>query len=40
MNEGKRDVQEAVAVGGTYLGAAIDTVKVSFWSSYTRYDSY
>jgi len=27
VNEGKRDVQEAVAVGGTYLGAAIDTVK-------------
>ena len=28
VDEGKRDVQEAVSVGGSYLGAAIDTVKV------------
>jgi len=27
VDEGKRDVQEATAVGGSYLGAAIDTVK-------------
>jgi len=27
VNEGKRDVQEAVAVGGSYLGTAIDVVK-------------
>lgn len=31
VDEGKRDVQEAVAVGGSYLGAAIDTVKVGFF---------
>jgi len=27
VNEGKRDVQEAAAIGGSYLGTAIDTVK-------------
>jgi len=32
VNEGKRDVQEATAIGGSYLGAAIDTVKVSILS--------
>lgn len=29
VNEGKRDVQEATNIGGSYLGTAIDTVKVS-----------
>jgi len=34
VDEGKRDVQEATAIGGSYLGAAIDTVKVgSFFRS-------
>ena len=28
VDEGKRDVQEAVAVGGSYLGTAVETVKV------------
>jgi len=28
VDEGKRDVQEATSIGGSYLGAAIDTVKV------------
>ena len=29
VDEGKRDVQEATSVGGSYLGTAIDTVKVA-----------
>ena len=28
VDEGKRDVHDAAVVGGSYLGAAIDTVKV------------
>lgn len=35
VDEGKRDVQEAVTVGGSYLGAAIDTVKSYLPSSIT-----
>lgn len=31
VDEGKRDVHEAAVVGGSYLGAAIDTVKVVFY---------
>jgi len=35
VDEGKRDVQEATAIGGSYLGAAIDTVKSYLPSSVT-----
>ena len=30
VEEGKRDVHEAAAIGNSYLGTAIDTVKVCF----------
>jgi len=39
VDEGKRDVQEAVATGGTYLGTAIDTVKSYLPSSVTGTES-
>ncbi|KAF9648493.1 hypothetical protein BDM02DRAFT_3115252 [Thelephora ganbajun] len=35
VDEGRRDVQEAVAIGSSYLGAAIDTVKSYLPSSIT-----
>jgi len=39
VDEGKRDVQEAVATGGTYLGTAIDTAKSYLPSSVTGSES-
>lgn len=37
VDEGRRDVHEAAAVGGLYLGAAIDTLKVCFPSPFLRH---